>query len=133
LGKALKGLEATIKGAREHKEDSQKDFQNGFAKNQATLKTIINQKHLVASIKKSKYETTKLETIFGPSNFGKNQMKIWNSTKRHLSNNAFGNFGLATNSNLESTRNNFGLEYSTKDSTQESIVVDFEFFGLESV
>jgi hypothetical protein len=74
-----------------------------------------------------------LETIFGPLNFDKNQPKSWNSTKRHLFDNAIGNFGLVTNSNLESTRNNSDLEYSTKYSTRESIEVDFEFFGLELV
>jgi hypothetical protein len=33
VGKTLKGLEATIKGGGEHKEGSQEDFHNGFAKN----------------------------------------------------------------------------------------------------
>jgi hypothetical protein len=49
LGKVLEGLEATIEGGGEHKEDSkhkdsQKDFQDGFNKNQFTLKTTFNQK-----------------------------------------------------------------------------------------
>jgi len=38
-----------------------------------------------------------------------------------------------TNSNLESIKNNFGLEYLTKGSIWGSVEVDFEFFGLELV
>jgi hypothetical protein len=47
LGKVFEGLEATIEGGGEHKEDSkhkdsQKDFQDGFNKNQSTPKTTFN-------------------------------------------------------------------------------------------
>ncbi len=48
MGKVHRGLEATIEGGGEHKEDSknkedsQKDFQYGFIENQTTLKTKIN-------------------------------------------------------------------------------------------
>jgi hypothetical protein len=64
LWKAPKGLEATIKGGGEHKEDSdnkedsQKLFQYVFTKNEITLKIEINQKNHVASIGKSEYGIT---------------------------------------------------------------------------
>jgi hypothetical protein len=43
LDKTPKGLEATIKGEREHK-DLQEDFQDGFTKIQFTPKNIVNQR-----------------------------------------------------------------------------------------
>ncbi len=67
LGKAPKGLEATIKGGGEHKEDlehedsknkedSQKHFLYASTENEITLKIGINQKKLVVNIGKSEYE-----------------------------------------------------------------------------
>jgi hypothetical protein len=44
LDKTPKGLEATIEGEKEHKEDLQEDFQDGFTKIQFTPKNIVNQK-----------------------------------------------------------------------------------------
>jgi len=64
-------------------------------------------------------------------NFDKNQLKCWNSTKRHLFNEELGNFDSATNSNLELARNNSGSENLTKNSTLESVGVDFKLFDLE--
>ncbi len=64
VGKAPKGLEVTIEGGGEHKEDlenkedSQKCFQFGFIENENTLKIRINQNNLVTSIRKPKYKTT---------------------------------------------------------------------------
>jgi hypothetical protein len=44
LDKTPKGLEATIEGEKEHKEDLQENFQDGFTKIQSTPKIIVNQK-----------------------------------------------------------------------------------------
>jgi hypothetical protein len=63
--------------------------------------------------------------IFGLMNFDKDQLKCWNSTKRHLFNEEVGNFNSVTNSNLESAKNNSGSEYLTKNSTLKSVGVDF--------
>jgi hypothetical protein len=59
-------------------------------------------------------------------------LKIWNSIERDE------NFDLTINSNLESTKINYGLEYLMKDFTIVSIGVDYELFkwnphGLISV
>jgi hypothetical protein len=85
---------------------------------------------LVASINKPKYKTIELKIIFGPLIFDKDQQKSWSSTKQHHSDEAIGNFGSITNSNLDSTMNNFGLEYSLKDSTLE-VVFGFFWFGID--
>jgi hypothetical protein len=42
LGKALRGLESTIEGGGEHKEESQKHFQYGSIKNETTPKIKVN-------------------------------------------------------------------------------------------
>jgi hypothetical protein len=42
LGKAFRGLEATIEGGRDHKEDSQKHIWYGFIKNETTPKIRVN-------------------------------------------------------------------------------------------
>ncbi len=44
-----------------------------------------------------------------------------------------GDFGLQTNFELESTKNNFGMEYLKEDSTPKSIEVDPKHFSLESI
>ncbi len=44
LDKTPRGLEATIEGEEEHKEDLQEDFQDGFTKIRSTPKNIVNQK-----------------------------------------------------------------------------------------
>jgi hypothetical protein len=71
-----------------------------------------------------------LETIFDPSYFDKDQPKSWNSSKRYLSSDKKGNFSSMTNSNLELTKNNFGIEYLGEDSTLELVEVDFKPFWL---
>jgi hypothetical protein len=64
--------------------------------------------------------------------FNKNPPKNWNSTERHLFNKTIGNFDSIINSNLESAKNNFGVEYPIEDSTLESVGVDSKLFNLES-
>ncbi len=140
LGKAPKGLEATIKGG-EHKEDSREDVQDeADSKNKEDSrenvqhvstkkitqpKIIVNPKNPV-DIREPIYKFTKLKRSFDSTNFGKNKLKNQNSTKRDK------NSSSTINSNLESIRTNSCLECLMKDSTSESIGVDFKLFKVES-
>jgi hypothetical protein len=83
LGHALKGLEATIEGGGEHKEDSIKDFQRTIIKKLIQPKISINQKNLIVNIGELIYGSNKLERNFGPTDFGKDEPKNWNSIKRN--------------------------------------------------
>ncbi len=58
--------------------------------------------------------------------FDKDELRIWNSTKRDE------NFALVLNFNLESTKTNYGLEYPTKDFTPILVQIDYELFKVES-
>jgi len=73
-----------------------------------------------------------LEENFGPSNFSRNQPKSWHFTRKHLFDQIKRIFNSTTNFSPELTKNNFGLEYSTKDSTLGSVGVDFQLFDLKS-
>jgi hypothetical protein len=138
-------LEVTIKGGGEHKEDSKnkkeskhkedskEDFQDDFIENQTKFKTIVNEKDSVVDIKKSIYKTIELEVSFSSMDFSRDPSKSWNSTKRNFFNKTIGNFSSRINSNLESTRNNFSVEYPIEDSTPKLAWVDLNFFNLELV
>lgn len=94
LGQAPKGLEATIKGGGEHKEDSKHkedlenkedsraDVQDDYIEKLIQLKILVNQKNLVADIQKPIYGSIELKRSFGLMDFNRNESKSGNSIER---------------------------------------------------